>query len=61
MDIVAYATWQHDRSQDELGLMAAQDAQQRDPQGEFFLAYSILEKIVKEKLFTNYIYIYKYI
>ncbi|XP_064549046.1 longitudinals lacking protein, isoforms H/M/V isoform X14 [Drosophila montana] len=29
----AYATWQHDRSQDELGLMAAQDAQQRDPQG----------------------------
>ncbi|KQS62918.1 longitudinals lacking protein, isoforms H/M/V isoform X9 [Drosophila erecta] len=27
-----YATWQHDRSQDELGLMA-QDAQQRDPQG----------------------------
>ncbi|XP_033252913.1 longitudinals lacking protein, isoforms N/O/W/X/Y-like isoform X13 [Drosophila miranda] len=26
-----YATWQHDRSQDELGLMA-QDAQQRDPQ-----------------------------
>ncbi|XP_017865127.1 PREDICTED: longitudinals lacking protein, isoforms H/M/V isoform X12 [Drosophila arizonae] len=28
----AYATWQHDRSQDELGLMAAQDAQQRDPQ-----------------------------
>ncbi|KAH8280367.1 hypothetical protein KR018_003633 [Drosophila ironensis] len=28
---VAYATWQHDRSQDELGLMA-QDAQQRDPQ-----------------------------
>ncbi|KRF80213.1 longitudinals lacking protein, isoforms H/M/V isoform X12 [Drosophila virilis] len=30
----AYATWQHDRSQDELGLMAAQDAQQRDPQAE---------------------------
>ncbi|XP_030388095.1 longitudinals lacking protein, isoforms H/M/V isoform X10 [Scaptodrosophila lebanonensis] len=29
----AYTTWQHDRSQDELGLMAAQDAQQRDPQG----------------------------
>ncbi|XP_030388081.1 longitudinals lacking protein, isoforms F/I/K/T isoform X1 [Scaptodrosophila lebanonensis] len=28
----AYTTWQHDRSQDELGLMAAQDAQQRDPQ-----------------------------
>ncbi|XP_034653818.1 longitudinals lacking protein, isoforms J/P/Q/S/Z isoform X3 [Drosophila subobscura] len=28
-----YATWQHDRSQDELGLMA-QDAQQRDPQDE---------------------------
>ncbi|XP_017006016.1 longitudinals lacking protein, isoforms H/M/V isoform X14 [Drosophila takahashii] len=27
-----YATWQHDRSQDELGLLA-QDAQQRDPQG----------------------------
>ncbi|XP_017006017.1 longitudinals lacking protein, isoforms N/O/W/X/Y isoform X15 [Drosophila takahashii] len=26
-----YATWQHDRSQDELGLLA-QDAQQRDPQ-----------------------------
>ncbi|XP_032586580.1 longitudinals lacking protein, isoforms J/P/Q/S/Z isoform X2 [Drosophila mojavensis] len=30
----AYATWQHDRSQDELGLMAAQDAQQRDPQDD---------------------------
>ncbi|XP_030388099.1 longitudinals lacking protein, isoforms J/P/Q/S/Z isoform X14 [Scaptodrosophila lebanonensis] len=30
----AYTTWQHDRSQDELGLMAAQDAQQRDPQDE---------------------------
>ncbi|KAH8401968.1 hypothetical protein KR009_008947 [Drosophila setifemur] len=29
--LAAYATWQHDRSQDELGLMA-QDAQQRDPQ-----------------------------
>ncbi|XP_017145822.1 longitudinals lacking protein, isoforms H/M/V isoform X12 [Drosophila miranda] len=29
-----YATWQHDRSQDELGLMA-QDAQQRDPQDGF--------------------------
>ncbi|BFG04079.1 longitudinals lacking protein [Drosophila madeirensis] len=31
-----YATWQHDRSQDELGLMA-QDAQQRDPQDGFVL------------------------
>ncbi|XP_017836857.1 longitudinals lacking protein, isoforms N/O/W/X/Y isoform X13 [Drosophila busckii] len=29
----AYGAWQHDRSQDDLGLMAAQDAQQRDPQG----------------------------
>ncbi|XP_017836854.1 longitudinals lacking protein, isoforms H/M/V isoform X10 [Drosophila busckii] len=28
----AYGAWQHDRSQDDLGLMAAQDAQQRDPQ-----------------------------
>ncbi|XP_036669093.3 longitudinals lacking protein, isoforms H/M/V isoform X8 [Drosophila suzukii] len=27
-----YATWQHDRSQDELGILG-QDAQQRDPQG----------------------------
>ncbi|XP_017106709.1 longitudinals lacking protein, isoforms H/M/V isoform X19 [Drosophila bipectinata] len=32
-----YATWQHDRSQDELGLMA-QDAQQRDPQ-DFVLTW----------------------
>ncbi|KPU77240.1 uncharacterized protein Dana_GF11096, isoform C [Drosophila ananassae] len=31
-----YATWQHDRSQDELGLMA-QDAQQRDPQAPLVL------------------------
>ncbi|XP_017132926.1 longitudinals lacking protein, isoforms H/M/V isoform X8 [Drosophila elegans] len=30
-----YATWQHDRSQDELGLMA-QDAQQRDPQADIY-------------------------
>lgn len=28
-----YAPWQHDRSQDDL-LMAQQEAQQRDPQGE---------------------------
>nr|XP_036669087.1 longitudinals lacking protein, isoforms J/P/Q/S/Z isoform X2 [Drosophila suzukii] len=28
-----YATWQHDRSQDELGILG-QDAQQRDPQDE---------------------------
>ncbi|XP_068146145.1 longitudinals lacking protein, isoforms H/M/V isoform X13 [Drosophila tropicalis] len=28
-----YGAWQHDRSQDDIGLMAAQDAQQRDPQG----------------------------
>ncbi|XP_023030609.1 longitudinals lacking protein isoform X3 [Drosophila willistoni] len=27
-----YGAWQHDRSQDDIGLMAAQDAQQRDPQ-----------------------------
>ncbi|XP_070135229.1 longitudinals lacking protein, isoforms H/M/V isoform X17 [Drosophila bipectinata] len=32
-----YATWQHDRSQDELGLMA-QDAQQRDPQENWTLS-----------------------
>ncbi|XP_017006021.1 longitudinals lacking protein, isoforms H/M/V isoform X19 [Drosophila takahashii] len=32
-----YATWQHDRSQDELGLLA-QDAQQRDPQ-DFVLTW----------------------
>ncbi|XP_017836856.1 longitudinals lacking protein, isoforms H/M/V isoform X12 [Drosophila busckii] len=31
----AYGAWQHDRSQDDLGLMAAQDAQQRDPQDLF--------------------------
>jgi len=31
-----YAAWQHDRSQDEL-LLATQEAQQRDPQGEFYL------------------------
>ncbi|XP_017836863.1 longitudinals lacking protein, isoforms J/P/Q/S/Z isoform X19 [Drosophila busckii] len=30
----AYGAWQHDRSQDDLGLMAAQDAQQRDPQDD---------------------------
>ena len=29
-----YAAWQHDRSQDEL-LLGTQEAQQRDPQGEF--------------------------
>ncbi|XP_068146141.1 longitudinals lacking protein, isoforms H/M/V isoform X9 [Drosophila tropicalis] len=29
-----YGAWQHDRSQDDIGLMAAQDAQQRDPQDE---------------------------
>jgi len=33
---IAYATWQHDRSQDELGILG-QDAQQRDPQGECLL------------------------
>ncbi|KRG04319.1 uncharacterized protein Dmoj_GI20175, isoform Q [Drosophila mojavensis] len=38
----AYATWQHDRSQDELGLMAAQDAQQRDPQDGY---WTILETV----------------
>lgn len=43
--IIAYAAWQHDRSQDELGLMAAQDAQQRDPQGEF-LFHTLYRKIV---------------
>ncbi|XP_034653822.1 longitudinals lacking protein, isoforms N/O/W/X/Y isoform X7 [Drosophila subobscura] len=36
-----YATWQHDRSQDELGLMA-QDAQQRDPQDGY---WTILETV----------------
>ncbi|XP_034653832.1 longitudinals lacking protein, isoforms H/M/V isoform X16 [Drosophila subobscura] len=35
-----YATWQHDRSQDELGLMA-QDAQQRDPQEVFERKYNL--------------------
>ncbi|XP_041448831.1 longitudinals lacking protein, isoforms H/M/V isoform X14 [Drosophila obscura] len=35
-----YATWQHDRSQDELGLMA-QDAQQRDPQEVFEQKYNL--------------------
>ncbi|XP_068146149.1 longitudinals lacking protein, isoforms H/M/V isoform X16 [Drosophila tropicalis] len=29
-----YGAWQHDRSQDDIGLMAAQDAQQRDPQDD---------------------------
>ncbi|XP_064549043.1 longitudinals lacking protein, isoforms H/M/V isoform X11 [Drosophila montana] len=38
----AYATWQHDRSQDELGLMAAQDAQQRDPQDIYPILGSLL-------------------
>ncbi|XP_030388088.1 longitudinals lacking protein, isoforms N/O/W/X/Y isoform X5 [Scaptodrosophila lebanonensis] len=38
----AYTTWQHDRSQDELGLMAAQDAQQRDPQDSY---WTILETV----------------
>ncbi|XP_064549047.1 longitudinals lacking protein, isoforms H/M/V isoform X15 [Drosophila montana] len=37
----AYATWQHDRSQDELGLMAAQDAQQRDPQVSTVRKYNL--------------------
>ncbi|XP_060655386.1 longitudinals lacking protein, isoforms H/M/V-like isoform X13 [Drosophila nasuta] len=37
----AYATWQHDRSQDELGLMAAQDAQQRDPQVSTVKKYNL--------------------
>nr|NP_788309.2 longitudinals lacking, isoform O [Drosophila melanogaster]AAO41424.2 longitudinals lacking, isoform O [Drosophila melanogaster]BAC67592.1 Lola protein isoform P [Drosophila melanogaster]BAC67612.1 Lola protein isoform P [Drosophila melanogaster]BAC67632.1 Lola protein isoform P [Drosophila melanogaster]BAC67652.1 Lola protein isoform P [Drosophila melanogaster] len=36
-----YATWQHDRSQDELGLMA-QDAQQRDPQDIYPILGSLL-------------------
>ncbi|XP_030388092.1 longitudinals lacking protein, isoforms A/B/D/L isoform X9 [Scaptodrosophila lebanonensis] len=38
----AYTTWQHDRSQDELGLMAAQDAQQRDPQDIYPILGSLL-------------------
>ncbi|KRG04310.1 longitudinals lacking protein, isoforms H/M/V isoform X11 [Drosophila mojavensis] len=42
----AYATWQHDRSQDELGLMAAQDAQQRDPQAEAAVPGIIMPQIV---------------
>ncbi|XP_017959280.1 longitudinals lacking protein, isoforms H/M/V isoform X21 [Drosophila navojoa] len=42
----AYATWQHDRSQDELGLMAAQDAQQRDPQAEAAVSGIIMPQIV---------------
>ncbi|KRF97451.1 uncharacterized protein Dwil_GK10674, isoform E [Drosophila willistoni] len=32
-----YGAWQHDRSQDDIGLMAAQDAQQRDPQDKLEL------------------------
>ncbi|XP_068146142.1 longitudinals lacking protein, isoforms H/M/V isoform X10 [Drosophila tropicalis] len=31
-----YGAWQHDRSQDDIGLMAAQDAQQRDPQADIY-------------------------
>ncbi|XP_017836847.1 longitudinals lacking protein, isoforms N/O/W/X/Y isoform X5 [Drosophila busckii] len=38
----AYGAWQHDRSQDDLGLMAAQDAQQRDPQDGY---WTILETV----------------
>nr|XP_036669090.1 longitudinals lacking protein, isoforms N/O/W/X/Y isoform X5 [Drosophila suzukii] len=36
-----YATWQHDRSQDELGILG-QDAQQRDPQDGY---WTILETV----------------
>ncbi|XP_017836853.1 longitudinals lacking protein, isoforms A/B/D/L isoform X9 [Drosophila busckii] len=38
----AYGAWQHDRSQDDLGLMAAQDAQQRDPQDIYPILGSLL-------------------
>ncbi|XP_068146137.1 longitudinals lacking protein, isoforms N/O/W/X/Y isoform X5 [Drosophila tropicalis] len=37
-----YGAWQHDRSQDDIGLMAAQDAQQRDPQDGY---WTILETV----------------
>ncbi|XP_036669095.1 longitudinals lacking protein, isoforms H/M/V isoform X10 [Drosophila suzukii] len=36
-----YATWQHDRSQDELGILG-QDAQQRDPQDIYPILGSLL-------------------
>ncbi|XP_060655384.1 longitudinals lacking protein, isoforms H/M/V-like isoform X11 [Drosophila nasuta] len=51
----AYATWQHDRSQDELGLMAAQDAQQRDPQDA-----AEDEESWRRSADTIYIHIYNY-
>ncbi|XP_023030644.1 longitudinals lacking protein, isoforms H/M/V isoform X10 [Drosophila willistoni] len=42
-----YGAWQHDRSQDDIGLMAAQDAQQRDPQDLRTLYCNFATAVVK--------------
>ncbi|XP_030388090.1 longitudinals lacking protein, isoforms H/M/V isoform X7 [Scaptodrosophila lebanonensis] len=56
----AYTTWQHDRSQDELGLMAAQDAQQRDPQGRLLQQTFQQQSPQQAKFASNNTFIHKH-